>query len=44
MLPRYDLSDGLSKFFKVLRGGQISVEEKKPVPQLTLQPGLRRAK
>jgi hypothetical protein len=45
MLPRYDLSDGLSKFFKVLRGDhQLQVEEKKPAPQLTLQPGLRRAK
>jgi hypothetical protein len=45
MLPRYDLGDGLSKFFKVLRGDhQILVEEKKPAPQLTLQPGLRRAK
>ncbi len=45
MLPRYDLGDGLSKFFKVLRGApDFSVQEKKPAPAVnpTVQPGLRR--
>jgi hypothetical protein len=45
MLKSYDLSDGLSKFFKVLRG-DIQIQEPKPTPVIsvnpTVQPGLRR--